>query len=95
MYKSSYVLPDLFQFIGCIRNVRIWSFFNVQFYNALFNFLFVMLRKLTSASLRRLFTNKIDVFPFYKSGFYLPTGGGGGGGESFPPNVSASSQSFP
>ena len=48
-------------------------------YNLIIHYLnsFVMLRKLTSASLSSLFTNKIDVFPFYKSGFYLPTGGGG------------------
>ena len=30
-------------FIGCIRNVRIGSFFNVQCNNALFKFFFVML----------------------------------------------------
>ena len=46
-------------------------------YNLIMHYLnsFVMLRKLTTASLSCLFTNKIDVFPFYKSGFYLLTGG--------------------
>ena len=34
----------LFKFIGCVRNVRIGSFFNLSLYlyNALFEFLFVM-----------------------------------------------------
>ena len=36
---------DLLQLIGCIRNVRIESFFNVQCNNALFEFLFVMLSR--------------------------------------------------
>ena len=36
---------DLFQLNGFIRNVHIGSFFNVYLYNALFEFLFVMLNK--------------------------------------------------
>ena len=36
---------ELFQFIGCVRNVRIGSFFNLQCNNALFEFLFVMVNQ--------------------------------------------------
>ena len=39
MYK------ELSKFIGCIRNVRIGSFFNVYLYIALFEFLFVILNQ--------------------------------------------------
>ena len=37
--KSGSCEPALIKFIGCIRNVRIASFFNVYLYNALFEFL--------------------------------------------------------
>ena len=48
---------DVFQFIGCIRNVLIGSFLNVQCRNALFEFLFVMLNQ------------KLD-FSFFESFIY-------------------------
>ena len=56
---------DLFQFIRCIRNVRIGNFFNVQCNNALFEFLSVMLKQKPDFSfLSCLFTMKVGVFPF-------------------------------
>ena len=65
-YKNSYVLKT--KFIGCIRNVRIGSFFNVYLYNALFEFVFVTLNQnLDFSFCELLFTIKGDVnFPFYK-----------------------------
>ena len=58
----------LFQLIGCIKNICIGSFFNVDVINALFEFLFVLrYSKLDFAYVRRLFTIKNDVdFPLYK-----------------------------
>ena len=56
---------DLFQFVGCMKNVRIGSFFNVQYKNALFEFLFVMLnQKLDFSFFESFIDNKIGVFPF-------------------------------
>ena len=57
-----------FQIIGCIKNICIGSFFNVDVINALFEFLFVLrYSNSTFASVRRLFTIKNDVgFPLYK-----------------------------
>ena len=51
--------------IAGIRNVRILSFFNVQCNNALFEFIFVMFRNLTLASLSLLFTIKIHAFALF------------------------------
>ena len=51
--------------IAGIRNVRILSFFNIQCNNVLFEFLFVMFRNLTLASLSLLFTIKIHVFALF------------------------------
>ena len=63
-HKKAVIYQDLFQFIGCVRNVRIRSFFNVQRNNALFEFLFVMLnQKLDFIFFESFFfTIKIDVF---------------------------------
>ena len=46
-YIKAVMYYELSKFIGCIRNVRVGSFFNVYLYNnnALFEFLFVMLNQ--------------------------------------------------
>ena len=56
------------KFIGCIGNVRIERIFSVYLYNALFEFLSVMLnQKLDMAYVSRLFTiNSDGDLPFYK-----------------------------
>ena len=59
----------LFQLIGCIKNICIETFFNVDVINALFEFfLYCAIQNSTFASVRRSFTikkNDVD-FPFYK-----------------------------
>ena len=51
---------DLFQFIGGIRNVRSWSFFNVQRNNALIEFFSVMLNQNLEFSFFELFIYNKD-----------------------------------
>ena len=63
-------LSGLSKLIGCIRNVRIRSFFNVYLHNALFGFLFVMLNKKKQKKLdplSRLFTIKVVLISLFTS----------------------------
>ena len=73
-YIKAGMYQDLFQFIGCIRNVLVGSFFNVYLY-ALFEFLFVILnQKLDFSSFFESFIyNKIGVFPLF-TGFNSHSG---------------------
>ena len=66
--KALFLKLNLFQIIGCIKNICIGSFFNVDVINALFEFLFVLrYSNSTFASVRHLFTIINDVgFPIYK-----------------------------
>ena len=65
IYESSYVLRSV-SVHWMYQNVRIGSFFTVQLIMHYLNsFLSCSIRNLTSASLSRLFTIKIDVFALF------------------------------
>ena len=67
LYKSSYVLISV-SVHWMYQNVGIGSFFSVQvIMHYLNSFLSCSIRNLTSASLSRLFTIKIDVFALFTS----------------------------
>ena len=77
---NAVMYQDLFQFIGCIRNVYIGNFFSVQRNNARFEFLFVIFNQklffylrqfiyFISSSLHNLYTSCLFFLHFHF--FYL------------------------